>query len=97
MPQGRVKWFNDLKGFGFIEPDGGGPDIFAHFSAIEMEGFKTLKEGARVSFEVEQGPKGLLAQHIRTESDAPAASPPPEEAPKPPVELAADNASPASA
>ena len=67
MPQGRVKWFNDLKGFGFIEPDGGGPDVFAHFSAIQMEGFKTLKEGARVSFEVEQGPKGLLAQQIRAE------------------------------
>ena len=67
MPQGRVKWFNDLKGFGFIEPDGGGPDVFAHFSAIQMEGFKTLKEGARVSFEVEQGPKGLLAQQIHAE------------------------------
>ncbi len=71
MPQGRVKWFNDLKGFGFIEPDGGGPDVFAHFSAIEMEGFKTLKEGARVSYEVNQGPKGLLAQSIRTEAAAP--------------------------
>ena len=69
MSQGKVKWFNDLKGFGFIEPDGGGPDIFAHFSAIEMDGFKTLKEGARVRFEIEQGPKGLLAQHIRAETD----------------------------
>ncbi len=71
MPYGRVKWFNDLKGFGFIEPDGGGPDVFAHFSAIDMEGFKTLKEGARVSYEVNQGPKGLLAQRIRTEEAAP--------------------------
>ncbi|MDO5626208.1 MAG: cold shock domain-containing protein [Pseudomonadota bacterium] len=68
MPQGKVKWFNDLKGFGFIEPDGGGPDVFAHFSAIDMDGFKTLKEGARVSYELNEGPKGLLAAHIRTES-----------------------------
>lgn len=70
MPSGKVKWFNDLKGFGFIEPDGGGPDAFAHFSAIEMDGFKTLKEGARVSFELDQGPKGLLALHIQAENSA---------------------------
>ena len=63
---GTVKWFNNQKGFGFIEPDGGGPDAFAHFSAIEMEGFKTLKEGERVKFVLEQGPKGLLALRIRT-------------------------------
>ena len=68
MPNGTVKWFNDLKGFGFIEPDGGGPDVFAHFSSIEMDGFKTLKEGARVSFEVNQGPKGLMAARIRAEA-----------------------------
>ena len=67
MPVGKVKWFNDLKGFGFIEPDDGGPDVFAHFSAIDMDGFKTLKEGSRVSYEVNEGPKGLLAIHIRTE------------------------------
>ncbi|MDO5691084.1 MAG: cold-shock protein [Pseudomonadota bacterium] len=72
MPNGKVKWFNDLKGFGFIEPDGGGPDVFAHFSAIDMEGFKTLKEGARVSYELSQGPKGLLAMKIRTVDAAPA-------------------------
>jgi len=75
MASGKVKWFNDLKGFGFIEPDGGGPDVFAHFSAIDMDGFKTLKEGARVSYEVNQGPKGLLAQHIRAESPDPLAEP----------------------
>ncbi len=70
MATGTVKWFNDAKGFGFIEPDGGGPDIFAHFSAIAMEGFKTLKQGARVSFEVTQGPKGQLAQNIHAEHGA---------------------------
>ena len=65
MPIGKVKWFNDLKGFGFIEPDGGGPDVFAHFSAIQMSGFKTLKEGQRVQFEVTQGPKGKQATNIQ--------------------------------
>jgi CspA family cold shock protein len=67
MPNGTVKWFNDAKGFGFIEPDGGGADVFAHFSAIAMEGFKTLKQGSRVSYEVTQGPKGQLAQNIHSE------------------------------
>lgn len=66
MPSGTVKWFNDAKGFGFIQPDGGGPDAFAHFSAIQMEGFKTLKEGQRVDFELTQGSKGLLAAHIQS-------------------------------
>lgn len=63
---GTVKWFNDAKGFGFIEPEDGGPDVFAHFSAIEMEGFRTLKQGSKVSFELVQGPKGNLAQAIRS-------------------------------
>ena len=62
---GTVKWFNDAKGFGFIEPEEGGPDVFAHLSAIDMEGFRTLKQGSKVSFELVQGPKGNLAQNIR--------------------------------
>ena len=64
MAFGTVKWFNDAKGFGFLEPEGGGPDVFAHFSAIQMEGFRTLKQGGRVSYELVQGPKGNLAQNI---------------------------------
>ena len=64
MATGTVKWFNDAKGFGFIEPEDGGIDVFAHFSAIQMEGFKTLKQGGKVSFELIQGPKGQLAQNI---------------------------------
>lgn len=65
MQTGTVKWFNDSKGFGFITPDSGGEDLFAHFSAITMEGFKTLKEGQKVSFEVTQGPKGKQASNIK--------------------------------
>jgi CspA family cold shock protein len=64
MATGTVKWFNDTKGFGFIEPEGGGEDVFAHFSAIQMEGFRTLRQGSRVSFDLTQGPKGQLAQNI---------------------------------
>lgn len=64
MAIGMVKWFNDVKGFGFIEPEGGGEDVFAHFSAIQMEGFRTLKQGSQVSFELVDGPKGKLAQNI---------------------------------
>ena len=64
MPIGTVKWFNDAKGFGFIEPEGGGADVFAHFSAVQMDGFRTLKQGSVVSYEVVQGPKGDLAQNI---------------------------------
>lgn len=64
MATGTVKWFNDAKGFGFIEPEGGGIDVFAHFSAIQMDGFKTLRQGGKVSYELTQGPKGQLAQNI---------------------------------
>ena len=64
MAIGTVKWFNDAKGFGFIEPEAGGDDVFAHFTAIQMDGFRTLKQGGRVRFEVIQGPKGQLAQNI---------------------------------
>jgi CspA family cold shock protein len=64
MATGTVKWFNDAKGFGFITPDDGGEDLFAHFSAIQMNGFKTLKEGQKVQFEVVQGPKGKQASNI---------------------------------
>lgn len=62
---GTVKWFNESKGFGFITPDGGGDDLFAHFSEIQGNGFKTLAEQQRVQFEVRRGPKGLQAASIR--------------------------------
>jgi cold shock protein len=65
MAWGTVKWFNDAKGFGFIEPEGGGADIFAHFSSIHMDGFRTLKQGSRVSYDLVIGPKGQLAQNIQ--------------------------------
>lgn len=64
MAQGTVKWFNDAKGFGFIKPDDGGADLFAHFSEIQAGGFKSLQENQRVQFEVKNGPKGLQAANI---------------------------------
>jgi Cold shock proteins len=64
MSEGKVKWFNESKGFGFIEQDGGG-DVFVHFSAIQAEGFKTLSEGQRVSFDVQKGKKGLEAENVK--------------------------------
>ena len=65
MAKGTVKWFNDSKGFGFITPEAGGEDLFAHFSAIQSNGFKTLKEGQQVTFDVTTGPKGKQAANIR--------------------------------
>jgi CspA family cold shock protein len=65
MAQGTVKWFNDAKGFGFITPDDGGKDLFAHFSEIKANGFRSLQEGQKVEFVVKQGPKGPQASEIR--------------------------------
>jgi CspA family cold shock protein len=64
MSTGIVKWFNNTKGFGFIAPSEGGEDVFVHFSAIQGDGYRTLNEGQNVSFEVEQGPKGLQATQV---------------------------------
>ncbi len=65
MATGTVKWFNDSKGFGFITPDAGGDDLFAHFSAIVASGYKSLKEGEKVTFDVTEGPKGKQASNIQ--------------------------------
>jgi len=65
MSKGTVKWFNDAKGFGFITPEDGGKDLFAHHSEIQASGFKSLKEGQQVEFETTQGPKGPAASKIR--------------------------------
>ncbi|MFD2189245.1 MULTISPECIES: cold-shock protein [Halomonadaceae] len=65
MATGTVKWFNDTKGYGFISPDDGGDDLFAHFSEIQADGFKTLQDGQKVTFEVTQGKKGLQAANIK--------------------------------
>lgn len=73
MPTGTVKWFNNAKGFGFILPEDGGEDLFAHYSSIDMDGYKTLKAGQAVDFDVIQGQKGMHATHIRvSKSEAPA-------------------------
>ena len=64
MAIGTVKWFNNAKGYGFLTPESGDQDVFIHYSAIDMDGYKTLKEGQTVEFELEEGPKGLHAQHV---------------------------------
>ena len=64
MQSGTVKWFNEAKGYGFIAPSDGGDDVFVHFSAINSTGFRTLTEGASVTFDVERGPKGLQARNV---------------------------------
>ncbi|MDA8301546.1 MAG: cold-shock protein [Actinomycetota bacterium] len=65
MPTGTVKWFNASKGYGFIAPDDGSPDVFAHFSSIDGTGYRELAEGQKVEFETEQGPKGPQAKRVR--------------------------------
>jgi CspA family cold shock protein len=71
MATGKVKWFNNAKGYGFVVSETSGEDLFAHFSSIQMDGYKTLKAGQDVQFDIEQGPKGLHAVNIRsTESQA---------------------------
>ncbi|WP_045859885.1 cold shock domain-containing protein CspD [Teredinibacter purpureus] len=83
MPTGTVKWFNNAKGFGFILPEGGGEDLFAHYSSIDMDGYRTLKAGQPVTFEVEQGDKGLHAKQIKLSAGASTSvtepAPPPKE------------------
>jgi CspA family cold shock protein len=65
VAQGTVKWFNAEKGFGFITPDGGGPDVFVHHSAIQTSGYRSLDENQRVTFEITQGAKGPQAEHVQ--------------------------------
>ncbi|TVP92956.1 MAG: cold shock domain-containing protein CspD [Pseudomonadaceae bacterium] len=74
MKNGKVKWFNNAKGYGFIVADGQDEDLFAHYSAIQMEGYKTLKAGQPVAFEIIQGPKGLHAVNIQNQQETPIAA-----------------------
>ena len=100
MATGKVKWFNNAKGYGFILPEEGGEDLFAHYSSIEMEGYKTLKAGQDVEFEVQEGPKGYHAVNIRgeaVEDDGSGPGDEPENQPEatsdPTLEASADEAS----
>lgn len=79
MALGKVKWFNNAKGYGFILPENGGEDLFAHYSSVEMEGYKTLRAGDDVEFEIEEGPKGSHAIHIRSAGQS--SSKPPDDTP----------------
>lgn len=96
MPTGTVKWFNNAKGFGFILPEDGGEDLFAHYSSIEMEGYKTLKAGQAVEFEIIQGQKGLHATQIKvrisTDAAAPAANSTPHKQQRPAAVMAEEHA-----
>lgn len=69
MPKGKVKWFSDAKGYGFIQQEDGAPDIFVHYSEIDGDGFRSLQEGMTVEFEVQQGPKGMKAVSVRRSED----------------------------
>lgn len=76
MAKGTVKWFNDAKGFGFIEQEAGGEDVFVHYSTIQTDGYRSLKEGQKVEYEVEGADKGLRAINVRATSEAPFAEAP---------------------
>lgn len=75
MATGTVKWFNNAKGYGFVVEESGGDDIFVHYSSIEMDGYRTLRAGQPISFDIKEGPKGLHAVNIRAEGEPPADAP----------------------
>lgn len=75
MATGTVKWFNNAKGYGFVVPESGGDDIFVHYSSIQMDGYRTLRAGQPITFDVKEGPKGLHAVNIRLQGPAPDGAP----------------------